>query len=149
MTSGRHADEKESAESIQPRSEAATRNNTVIMLSEPDEQSMVEVITPVASQENTPRAINNIAWELNAFSHLDALSHAPIIAASSTLERRSQGIYIMMQLSRVMLLWRNDVLVQRINCALPQIIVYMAKRHNQSRVRAAMYAWQRAAPNYI
>ena len=132
---------------------AASRGSTVVILSDPsdDLESMVEVTTPTASLENTPRSFCSALDDakLRQVAFADNFPAFPGWAAAADEGADPLAMHSMMQCSRALVKWQEEVLSVRMARAVPPLILFFAKRQSLAALRAAMYAWQRAAPQYM
>jgi len=146
--SSAHASTHSSTGVIRASNLLAHSSSTMITLSGASEyESMVEVITPAASAQNTPRDISNEGNQI-AFSNLFPTFPEVPLCDKEDATNCSSKMHEMMQLSHVMLAWRDEVLQRRIAHEIPSILLYLVKRQEMTRIRTAMFAWQRAAPTY-
>jgi hypothetical protein len=101
---------------------------------------MVQVETPPDSQYNTPRdewgGVRNSSGTTSA---------SDLLMMGCLVFPRGQEMHVLMRLSHAVLTWKSHVHAQQEARVVPFILIYFAKRLSLTIVRAAMYAWQRAA----
>jgi len=144
--SSTHASTHSSTGVIRASSLLANSSSTMITLSG-EYESMVEVITPAASAENMPRDVSNEGNQIEFSNLFPTFPEVPLCDKEDATNCSSK-MHEMMQLSHVTLAWRDEVLQRRIAHEIPSILLYLVKRHEMTRIRTAMFAWQRAAPTY-
>jgi len=134
-----------------PAAAASRGSSTVVILSDPsdDSESMVEVTTPTASLENTPRSIGSGPLDDARLRQVAFADNFPVWVDGADAGVDRLAMHSMMQCSRAIVKWQEEVLCGRMARAVRPLIVFFSKRQSLAALRAAMYAWQRAAPQYI